>query len=249
MSPRTCQFYRGYLSKFMKALQGPVLFSTKAHLMEFLESLTCAPGGKHAYFRAIRAFYRWAIEEEYIEKSPVDRMKAPKVPQPLRPAVSLDSLPRLLSAAESASDKLIISLLADTGVRRAELAAIRERDIDLEARTIKIHGKGAKERLVAYGPQTASLLADYLPEVKDERLLPLGVWGIRSMLKRLESKTGIKCNPHTFRRTFACESIRNGLNVFYVQSLLGHSTLAMTRIYAEQVNSEDTIKAYKPIVR
>ena len=49
-------------------------------------------------------------------------------------------------------------------------------------------------------------------------------------------------------RTFATESVRNGLNVFYVQSLLGHSSLTMTRIYAEQVSSEDAIKAYKPIV-
>jgi integrase len=54
--------------------------------------------------------------------------------------------------------------------------------------------------------------------------------------------------PHAFRRTYACESVRNGMNLFYVQSLLGHSTLTMTRIYAEQVNSEDAIKAYKPVV-
>ena len=69
------------------------------------------------------------------------------------------------------------------------------------------------------------------------------------MLLRLELKTGIKCNAHTFRRTFATESIRNGMNVFHVQSLLVHSSLTMTRIYAEQVDSEDAIKAYTPIVR
>ena len=63
-----------------------------------------------------------------------------------------------------------------------------------------------------------------------------------------EVQTGIKCNAHAFRRTFACEYVRNGLNVFYLQSVLGHS-LTMTRIYAEQVSSEDAIKAYKPIVQ
>ena len=68
------------------------------------------------------------------------------------------------------------------------------------------------------------------------------------MLKRLGEKTGIKCNAHAFRRTFACESVRNGVNLFHVQSLLGHESLTMTRIYAEQVGSEDAIKAYKPIV-
>ena len=72
--------------------------------------------------------------------------------------------------------------------------------------------------------------------------------GLQDVLKRLEARTGIKCNAHAFRRTFACESVRNGLNVFCFQSLLGHSSLTMTRIYAEHVNSEDAIKAYKPIV-
>ena len=60
---------------------------------------------------------------------------------------------------------------------------------------------------------------------------------------------GIKCNAHSFRRTFATESVRNGMNLFHVQSLLGHSSLTMTRIYAEQVNSEDAIEAYKAVVR
>jgi len=71
--------------------------------------------------------------------------------------------------------------------------------------------------------------------------------GISSMFYRLQNFTGIKCNAHAFRRTFTTASVRNGLNVFYVQSLLVHSSLTMTRIYAEQVNSEDAIKA-KPIV-
>ena len=69
------------------------------------------------------------------------------------------------------------------------------------------------------------------------------------MLSDLESVTGIKCTAHSFRRTFATESVRNGMNLFHVQSLLGHSNLTMTRIYAEQVNSEDAIKAYKAVIR
>jgi len=90
----------------------------------------------------------------------------------------------------------------------------------------------------------------FVEEVKPEgALLGLSPNGIALVLKRLEHRTGIKCNAHSFRRTFACESVRNGLNLFYIQSLLGHSTLTMTRIYAEQVGSEDAIKAYKAVVR
>ena len=176
-------------------------------------------------------------------------MKAPKVPKPIRHTVPLDAFPTLLAACDEVRDKLILALLADTGVRRSELAAILVRDIDTNRRTIKIWGKGARQRLVVFGPSTASLLTDYLHRVMGERLFEFGVYGIEQMLKRLEITTGIKCNAHSFRRTFATESVRNGMNLFYVQSLLGHSSLTMTRIYAEQVNNEDAIKAYKPIVR
>jgi len=63
------------------------------------------------------------------------------------------------------------------------------------------------------------------------------------VLVGLESLTGIKCNAHSFRSKCPTESVRNGMNLFHVQSLLGHSSLTMTRIYAELVNSEDAIKA------
>jgi integrase/recombinase XerC/integrase/recombinase XerD len=140
-------------------------------------------------------------------------------------------------------------MLTDTGLRLSELAGIELHDLDLEGSTITVWGKGAKQRIVRYGPTTADLLDLWLKERPSvQTLLPLTARGIASMLNRLQTRTGIKCNAHAFRRTFATESVRNGLNVFYVQSLLGHSSLTMTRIYAEQVSSEDAIKAYKPIV-
>ena len=249
LSPQTLRFYHGYLALFVSRVNQFVFLLTKHDLSTFLDGLSCGPGGKHAYFRAIRAFYRWALEDGLIERSPTDRMKAPKVPKPIRHTVPLDAVPTLMAACIEVRDKLIISLLADTGVRRSELAAILVRDIDASRRTIKIWGKGAMQRLVVYGPTTAMLMADYLPGVRCERLFTIAGWGVEQMLKRLEKATGIKCNAHAFRRTFATKSVRNGMNLFYVQSLLGHSSLTMTRIYAEQVNSEDAIKAYKPIIK
>ena len=215
----------------------------------FMESLQCNPGGKHAYFRAIRAFYNWAEAEELIAVVP--RMVAPKVPKPLRYAVSVDDITKLLAASEGVRDKLIVSILADTGLRRAELCSVRWADVDQERDTIRVWGKGAKQRFVRYGPQTRRLveLRHQESDRSDGSLLGMKPTGLQDMLKRLETKTGIKCNAHAFRRTSATESVRNGLNVFYVQSLLGHSSLTMTRIYAEQVSSEDAIKAYKPIIK
>ena len=102
--------------------------------------------------------------------------------------------------------------------------------------------------MVRYGPRTAELLDRHPATLGNDHLIGIEYFGVSAMLRRLWHRTGIKCNPHAFRRTFATECVRNGLNLFYVQSLLGHSTLEMTRIYAEQVDSEDAIKAYKPII-
>ena len=94
------------------------------------------------------------------------------------------------------------------------------------------------------------LLEKYLDEYSPtDELLGLKPRRVAKVLAEIESLTGIKCNAHSFRRTFATESVRNGMNLFHVQSPLGHSSLTMTRIYAEQVNSEDAIRAYKAVVK
>jgi len=249
LTVNTIEYYSMYLKKFLSEMDKPVAGIEKEDITEFIGSLTCSPGGKHAYFRAIRAFFRWMEAEGLISNIP--RMVAPKVPKPLRPAVSAVDVGRLLTAAKGTRDKLIVSLLADTGLRRTELSSVEWADVDLEQDTIRVWGKGAKQRLVRYGPRSKSLMEMWLEQPNKQAggsLLGLQSTGLQDMLSRLQERTGIKCNAHALRRTFACESVRNGLNVFYVQSLLGHSSLTMTRIYAEQVSSEDAIKAYKPIV-
>ena len=248
LAATTCKFYTGKLTRFGNLAGQPLLSLDNDAVAEHLSNLPCRPGGRQAYLRALKAFYFWAEERGLIEKNPCNRVQI-KAPKPLRPAVRLSDIPRLLSACELTRDKLVVAMLADTGLRLSELAGIQLDDLDLERSTITVWGKGAKQRIVRYGPTTEKLLDRWLKERPDVvTLLTLTARGIASMLNRLQTQTGIKCNAHAFRRTFATESVRNGLNVFYVQSLLGHSSLAMTRIYAEQVSSEDAIKAYKPIV-
>jgi integrase/recombinase XerC/integrase/recombinase XerD len=250
LSPRTCDFYQGYLTRFMNMLDKPLLLVSKSDLATVLASLNCNAGGKHAYFRALRAFYRWACQEEILEKNPMVNMKAPKVPVPLRYSVDLAAIPVLLAACDDLRDKLIVSLLADTGLRLSELASVGVDDINLASRSITVWGKGSKQRVVCFGPFTGELLLQYLDSCNPlEVLLGLKASGVAKVLAGLQSLTGIKCNAHSFRRTFATESVRNGMNLFHVQSLLGHSSLTMTRIYAEQIGSEDAVRAYKPIVK
>ncbi|MFQ6028518.1 MAG: tyrosine-type recombinase/integrase [Dehalococcoidia bacterium] len=249
LSRNTIKFYHEKLTYVSRCIAPkPILALSKLEIQAFLGSLSCNPGGKHAYLRALRAFYSWAEENALITANPCSKIKL-KVPKPLRPTVKVEEIPQLLKACETVRDRLIVSMLADTGLRLSELASVCLSDVDRNGQTIRVWGKGAKQRVVRYGPQTATLLAQHLTQsLVRETVLGLEPRGISIMLHRLEEKVGIKCNAHAFRRTFATESVRNGLNLFHVQSLLGHTNLTMTRVYAEQVNSEDAIKAYKPIV-
>jgi integrase len=188
------------------------------------------------------------VDEAIVESNPCYRVKV-KVPKPLRPAVGLDDVGRLIAGCESVRDKAIVAMFADTGLRLSELASIDAADLH-ETNTVTVWGKGAKQRVVRFGPSTAALLEVWLRERPHgtAALFGLKPRGIACMLWKLERKMGIKCNAHSFRRTFATETIRDGMNLFHVQSLLGHSSLTMTRVYAEQVNSQDAIAHYRPIV-
>ena len=233
LSPNTIRFYEGYLDRFVTTLSKPLQQQTKQDILDFITLRDCNAGGKHAYFRVLRAFYKWCLSEDLVDRSPMANLMAPKVPKPLRPALSLRNLFQLLNASSNPREQLIVSLLADTGLRLSASSGIQKSDIDFQHQTILVWGKGARQRLVAYGEASANSLQDYM-KVGDrgEKLFNLLPRGIAQVLGRLKEKTGIKCNAHMFRRTFSTQSIRIGMNVFHVQSLLGHSSPTMTRIYA-----------------
>ena len=169
LSPRTCQFYEGYLTIFVNTVDKPLLDISKSEIATVLASLYCNAGGKHAYFRVLRAFYRWACQEGLLVNSPMVNMKAPKVPAPLRYSVDLDAIPVLLAACDNLRVKLMVSVLADTGLRLSELASLKVGDVDLEESSIVVWGKGAKQRKVCFGPFTQEMLEKYLDEYSPTR--------------------------------------------------------------------------------
>jgi integrase/recombinase XerC/integrase/recombinase XerD len=208
----------------------------------------CRGISSHAYLRAARTFFNWAVEEQYIAVSPCKNLSV-KVPNADRYTLSAEQLTLLVEACDTDIHSVVVTLLADTGIRRSELAYIRIGDLDMTAQTIRIKGKGKKRRVVRFGDVTASHVKSWIQtRPAAEQLLGISAVGISSLLVALGKKTGIRCNAHSFRRLFACEAIRNGMNLFHVQSLLGHSTLEMTRLYAHEVGSEDALASYQPTV-
>ena len=148
-------------------------------------------------------------------------------------------------------DYLVVELLYQTGMRRAELAALEDKDVDVRGRQIRVFGKRRKERMVPMGESLGQLVEEYL-RVKREILLDgdgfgiflvrkkrngewvaLGAAGIYNIVRARmgDVSTLKKHSPHVLRHTFATTMLNNGADVRTIQTLLGHSSLEATQVY------------------
>ncbi len=152
----------------------------------------------------------------------------------------------LLNRANNVRDKAIIALFTESGLRLSELAGIRVEDIDWKDKTIKVMGKGRKEALAPLGSLTQKYLKEWFGEHRSNgNIWDLNTWGIISMLRRLEKTFGLPCNPHVFRRTFACLLRKAGLDVMTIKDLGRWESLEMVQRYTRSVSFQDSLKFYR----
>jgi len=250
-SPRTLQFYQGYLN-----LAKPVIgIGVKGQDIEyFLDNLECSNGGKHAYYRVLRAFYNWLYSPKSSyhlnpQNNPILAVESPKVEKRILPSLTIEQLDYLIEEADCTRDKAIISLFADSGLRLSELANIKISDIDWQHRLIKVICKGNKEGLAPFGKRTEALLRELAKEPnKLDKLWDISNRQIQCTLHRLALKTGLPCNPHTFRRTFASILAKRGVDSLHIMRLGRWQSMAMVDRYTRSVKFEDSLKLYSDIV-
>jgi site-specific recombinase XerD len=252
LTPRGEQWIRTTLPKFAVAMASKhvaLLTVTRDDVRDFLNTVN-GVWNKHSHFRAIRAFYNWLEREGKIKISPCYKMQAPKTPKLVLPRPTLLEIRKLVDLAPTPRDKALISLMVDTGFRRCEIAGIQLGDINWNTRTIKVMGKGAKERVGRFSDTTEHHLREHLASYSPNgNIWGINYYGIGMVFRRLQRKTGITCNPHSFRRAWAIESIKQGVNLLDVQVLGGWEDLEMVKRYAREVNSEDAIARYKPLMQ
>jgi len=160
----------------------------------------------------------------------------------------MEQVDYLIEQADNLRDEVIISLLADSGMRLSELANIKAGDIDWESNTITIWGKGNKQRKAPFTERTANLLRQWISgNGTGENIWHMKPWGIVSVLRRLEKRTGLPCNPHTFRRTFASNLHRAGMDIEHIMRLGGWESLDMVVRYTRSVKFEDSLKLYQKL--
>jgi len=131
-------------------------------------------------------------------------------------------------------------------LRLSELANIKPYDIDWEAHTIKVMGKGRKEAYSPFGELSGRYLKEWLAQYESNgNIWGLNEWGVVSMLRRLEKNTGMPCNAHTFRRTFACLLRKAGVDTMTIKDLGRWESLEMVQRYTRSVTFQDSLKFYK----
>jgi site-specific recombinase XerD len=220
---------------------------------------------------ALRCFFRFCVESDYLERDPAHVLRTPKKREALPDVLNRGELSRLLDvparkgvwtrqhAGKMQRDRLLLALLAYGGLRRSELLGLDVDDVDLDRRLIRVRqAKGGRQRVLPIHPGLVPLLVAYLATRKaarGERALFTGVHGHRlspsilsSTFRRYAHAAGVDKRKHitlhTLRHVFATELLSAGANLRQIQELLGHKHLDSTQRYT-RVNGHQLRGAVK----
>lgn len=219
----------------------------------------------------LKSFYRFCLRQEVLHTNPMLKVVAPKSSKQLPVFLTHDNLDNLFNSVvfndsfEGCRDKMMITLLYATGIRRAELLHLKMSDIDLEKGNLKVLGKRNKERIVPIGNQVIENLkayiayrASYLTEnvPASENIIPSlfvtskGIPVYPKLVYNVVHKnlslisSNSKLSPHILRHTFATHMLDDGADLNAIKEILGHSSLAATQVY-----THNTIEKLKTIYK
>ncbi len=200
---------------------------------------------------SLNSLYKYLLRLGKVKKNPVRQLHSQKLPERLPAYLKEQETVHLLEAVDfeegfkGATDRMICTLLYQTGMRRSELLNMKEQDIEWALKQVRILGKGNKERLVPLGPHLLQEIKDYIQEkrklegnespyllVMDNGKQLYAGYVYRVVKKHLGMVTSLaKKSPHVLRHTFATQLLNNGANIQAIKDLLGHSSLAATQVY------------------
>ncbi len=208
----------------------------------------------------LRSLYKWMQLRGVIAANPMQMIRTPKQAKRLPKAITVEQVDKLLSMPDSrdtlgARDRAILETLYSTGVRVSELVELNRHDLDQEQQTLRVRGKGKKERIVPLGSHALAAIRGYMTLLEpDPRFTALrqstitdpnvplfvnkngGRLSSRSVRRKLDkylASAGLDStiSPHTLRHSFATHLLDNGADLRSVQELLGHQSLSTTQIY------------------
>ena len=197
-----------------------------------------APATLRLYRAVVVQLHKWLHETARTDSNPAQRIRPAKLQERLPRALTAPQVSALLDAIPltHTRDRALWELAYSTGCRIGELLTLTAADVDLEARTIRVMGKGGRERLCPFGEHAHDALARHLSTLsgpsRAERLFPLSQMGAWKGLQRYAKAAGLgRISAHQLRHSFATHLVEAGADLRSVQHLLGHRSIASTQVY------------------
>ena len=262
-----------FFIQFLSDRENDILHVNMMDIRDFLTDQMMKGVSKRSLKRrlsALRHFYDYLTKREYVSYNPFLTISSPKADKKLPTFLFYDEVENLLNANAQREDALmlrdqaILELLYASGMRAFELCGLQTSDIDFRGRTVKVRGKGNKDRKIPFSPKAREALLRYQKELRPDLMrknkdpeLPnefflndkghkLTTRGLEYILGQIELKTGVflKLHPHKLRHTFATHLLDNGADLRLIQEMLGHASLSSTQVYTH-VNTERMQATYR----
>jgi len=263
LSPATADARSTALNSFLKFLAEEGISRAQdvtprafAAFRGYLDGNGMSVNSTETYLNGVRAFFGFLEGEAVIFSNPTRDAPIRQTPPPVPKTISVPDVRRLLNAVSTATpvglrDRALLEVLYATGVRRAELLALRVRDLDLDQSVARINGKGRKERSVPLGDHAVAALTDYIAQGRPKLLyvdanVCEALWVQRTrrrqslnrqnlchIIRKYAELAGIEAHvtTHTLRRSCATHMLVNGANPLFVARMLGHADLSSLKHY------------------
>ncbi|MBS3787497.1 MAG: tyrosine-type recombinase/integrase [Candidatus Bipolaricaulota bacterium] len=196
------------------------------------------------HYRHLKSFFNWLVEENYLREAPTEKIDEPKTPNKFPRVLDSEQVKKLLKAAKNRKGEwssyrnyCMLVVFVEMGLRLNELVNAKIKDLDLKNRSLKVHGKGAKDRKVYFGKRTLRTLRHWM-KIRDYNQEGVGaetifisqggdklkVRNVEQLVTRIQKKADFedtKVSPHVLRHTAATFAVENGLTAFQLKSQFG----------------------------